>query len=259
MSFFAPGHGMDGALPAGSFPAWIVGAVNGHVPDLRGGHRKNDKGVVKMGAVLPERDVAIISFVNGMGYVSYSQLKRRFTREVSRRRLGELCRCSYLRYDRIFFKGEGIYRVTAAGVKAAGHFLRPLKTVNLSTYRHDLQVVDLALLLEQMTGGCWISERVLQRRLRLQPGRIRREPLPDGLLAWPGREVAVELELSGKPYWRLEKILRSYTRSAYDEVWYVTGRADLSDRLELLLAALPFVRLASLEGGSLRWITSSPK
>ncbi|MDA8336975.1 MAG: hypothetical protein M0Z41_18665 [Peptococcaceae bacterium] len=206
-----------------------------------------------MSVGLPERDVGIITFVNGMGFVCFSQLKRRFDREVSRRRLGDLCRRGYLRYDRIFFQGEGIYRATAAGVKAAGHFLRPLKTVNLSTYRHDLLVVDLSLLLEETTGGSWISERVLKRRLV----RGRREPLPDGLLTWPDREVAVELELSVKPFTRLARILRSYTRSAYDEVWYVTGRAQLGRRLEGLLAELPFVRLANWEGGSLRWVTSS--
>lgn len=211
-----------------------------------------------MRVVLPEQDVGIISFVNGMGFVCFSQLKRRFARDVSRHRLTELCRCGFLRYDRIFFQGEGIYRATAAGVKAAGHILRPLKSVNLATYRHQLRVVDLALLLEETTGGRWISERVLQRRVRVQGGRAGREPLPDGLLAWPDREVAVELELSAKPFGRLVKILRSYTRSAYDEVWYVTGRAELVGRLERLLVELPFVRLAHWEGGGLSWITSSP-
>lgn len=204
---------------------------------------------------LSEQDVGVIGFVNVMGFVCFSQLKKKFPQRISRVRLRELCRRGYLRYDRIFFKGEGIYRATLAGVKASGHFLRPLKTINLSTYHHNLQVVDLALLLEETTGGRWLSERALYRRLQLQAGRFRREPLPDGLLVWSDREVAVELELSAKPCWRMEKILRDYTRSAYDEVWYVTVRPEMGTRLERLLANLPFVRLAWLEGGSLRWIT----
>ena len=206
-------------------------------------------------AGLSEVDVGIIGFVNGMGFAGYSHLVRKFPGQVSRRRLGRLCRQGYLRYDRIFCKVEGIYRATAAGVKAAGHFLRPLSTVNLGKYWHDWRLVDLALLLETTTGGVWVSERVLRRRL--WAGGRRREPLPDGLLTWPDREVAVELELSPKAPWRREKILRAYTRSAYDEVWYVTGPGRTEKGLEPALAGLPFVRLARWEGGNLLWIGSS--
>ena len=192
-----------------------------------------------------------------MGFAGYSHLVRKFPGEVSRWRVGRLCRQGLLRYDRILVGEEGVYRATKAGVKAAGHCLRPLLTINLGKFRHDWHLAHLALDLEAATGGAWVSERILRRRLWMVGAR--REPLPDGLLSWPDREVAVELELCPKPPWRREKILRAYTRSVYDEVWYVMGPGRPEKGLERALAGLPFVRLAKWEGGDFRWIAFSSK
>jgi hypothetical protein len=162
-----------------------------------------------------------------------------------KKRLSELKNWDYLVYEKLFHEKPGVYRAGAKGAAVTGDSL-PAARLTLGSYEHDLQLVDLAVSLEQKTGAHWQTDRQLRHEKGLKgvgtPGHS-----PDGILLFPGGDrVAVELELSPKGAGRLEKILREYVRRRYKEVWYFVNSGYLAARIQT--AALPLIKVFSWPG-----------
>lgn len=162
------------------------------------------------------------------------------------RRLRLLKKNGYLIHERIFRDSPGVYRPSAKGVEVAGDALGT-KKIRLATFHHDMTVVDVALALEENTGGQWRTERQIRHALGLagvgQPGHI-----PDGILTFAdGRKIAVEVELTAKGVRRLEKIMRHYARAAeFKEVWYIAGSAALALKIQAATRRMPYVKTFQL-------------
>lgn len=193
---------------------------------------------------LTERDLAILRWVNAHRYARAEQIFRYFglSRAIGYRRLKLLVQHGYLVHEVIFHSQPGHYRATVKGVAASGDELPAPREVLLSSYRHDILLVDLALELVGRTGGTWITERQLRHRLGLDKvGRIgKRLHVPDGVLQvernGQALVIAVELELSHKVGPRLQRILESYAVSNYSEVLYCCSTEQMLRKIQELAA-----------------------
>jgi len=197
---------------------------------------------------ITSRDLEIIKWINGFGYVTVEHLQRKMliSKQAVYRRMKKLADEEYIIHERLFVDQPGVYGVTKKGVSVSGDDLGPGK-ISLGTYRHDLEVVRVALELEEKTGGIYLSERRIRKKNGLhgvgQAGHV-----PDGILNFSdGKKIAVEVELSTKGTARLEKILKGYVRlTEFTKVWYFTENRSLAEKIKSLSAKMPFIQVFDL-------------
>jgi hypothetical protein len=165
---------------------------------------------------------------------------------VAYRRLKGLVQSGLLTYERRFHLRPGCYRITTQGVAVIESQL-PRPTIDLRSYRHDTEVVDLWLDAWQGQYGSYrevLSERELrshdQRADRLPhepayavplggygPGGRAQVHYPDVLIIRAAnRRLALELELSLKSRKRLEAMLGGY--AADNRIERVICRTELA-------------------------------
>ena len=193
---------------------------------------------------LTERDLQMIRWINGHRMAKAEQVAKKFgmSTAATNKRLHGLKGMDCLVYEKIFQEKPGVYRATARGISAAGDSLPSARLV-LGSYEHDLQLVDLAVTLEQKTGALWQTDRQIRHEKGLKgvgtPGHT-----PDGILVFPyGARIAVELELSPKGAEKTEKILMEYSGTQYQAVWYYVNCGYLAARIRS--AGLPFIKVFS--------------
>lgn len=112
--------------------------------------------------------------------------------------------------------------------------LSAIDRVYVGSYHHQLIVIEVYMqLIKQYPEAVWMSERELLRdkfkKFKMESGQ--RGHMPDGMLLFlDGRKIAIEVELTMKGSWRLEKILSNYFREFWfkDEVWYFCAPNILS-------------------------------
>ncbi len=150
--------------------------------NVAAGPERNKKGVR-----LTERDVQMIRWINSHRAATAEQTAKKFSLSLFtvKKRLSLLKSLDYLVYEKIFHDQPGVYRAGAIGIAAARDDL-PAARLPLGSYAHDLQLVDLAITLEQTTGAHWQTERQIRHEKGLKgvgaPGHS-----PDGILVFPGR------------------------------------------------------------------------
>lgn len=193
---------------------------------------------------LTERDLQMIRWINGHRAATAEQVAKKFGLGIptAKKRLHGLKSLDCLVYEKVFQNKPGVYRAAARGIAAASDSL-PAARLALGPYEHDLQLVDLAVALEHRTGAQWQTDRQIRREKGLKgvgtPGHS-----PDGVLVFPGStRIAVELELSPKGTGKIEKILKEYAGSQYQEVWYFVNCDYLAARIRS--AALPLIKVFS--------------
>ncbi|WP_334110823.1 hypothetical protein, partial [Thermodesulfitimonas autotrophica] len=151
------------------------------------------------------------------------------------RRLSVMTKSGYLRHVRPLAEEPGVYLLTQRGIEAAD-LGRGRARLRLHTFRHDLLVADMAIVLGQATDGEWITERELRAGVGGigRPGP--RAHVPDGVLIHPGgARIAVEVEISSKPKARLEKLLRGYVRRPeFNQVLYICKTKRQTERIQEL-------------------------
>jgi hypothetical protein len=158
---------------------------------------------------------------------------------AAKKRLYELKSIEYLIYEKIFHKKSGIYRAGTKGIAITNDELPAVK-IRLGSYEHDMQLVDLAIALEQKTGAHWQTDRQIRHEKGLK-GVGSKGHSPDGILIYPTNEkIAVELELSEKGTKRLEKILKEYANSQYKAVWYYISSQSIAAKI--LSAGFPKIK-----------------
>ncbi|OPY61662.1 MAG: hypothetical protein A4E56_01897 [Pelotomaculum sp. PtaU1.Bin065] len=171
--------------------------------------------------LITDRDLVIIRWINSHRLVTAEHVKKKFlmSRQSAYRRLKILVEAGYLAYERIFISKPGVYRVTQKGVAVSEDDLPP-KGVCLGTYHHDIEIVTLAINLEERTGGKWVPERRIRQELGLK-GVGQAGHVPDGFLLLPDKRVAVEMEQTKKGDARMAKIISYYKNEpTIAEVWY---------------------------------------
>ena len=210
----------------------------------KGGNMAGEPKKKKEGVRLTERDLKMIRWINGHRSATAEQVAKKFGLSIptAKKRLYGLKSLGCLVYEKVFHDKPGVYRAAARGIAAADDNL-PAARLLLGSYKHDLQLVDLAVTLEHRTGAQWQTDRQIRHEKGLKgvgtPGHS-----PDGVLIFPGgARIAVELELSPKGAGKIEKILREYAGSQYQEVWYFVNCDYLAARIRS--AALSFIKVFS--------------
>lgn len=119
----------------------------------------------------------------------------------------------------------------------------------MGSYHHDLQLVDLATILEKEAGGRFVTERRIRQDRGLAGVGVHGH-VPDGQLELDGKKpIAIELELSTKGWRRLQRIVSDYAADLdLGEVWYFAGSEALLRRLKRASDGYPFIKVHS-------WIT----
>jgi hypothetical protein len=99
---------------------------------------------------------------------------------------------------------------------------------SLGKLEHLYWVNHTRLYVERMEGITWQCEREIRAGYpKLKAGQ-KHPHCPDAILTnEEGQRVALEVELSVKNYAQLDKILKWYTKSKFERIWYfASGRAE---------------------------------
>ena len=162
-------------------------------------------------------------------------------------RVKKLVDDGYLKKDRILHGQAKVHTLTPKGRMICEDDLYHLTDINLGTFRHDTLLIDLALWLEQKTGGHFIPPRRIRHNEGLSGvGQIGH--IPDGyLVIGQEKPVAVELELSVKSYTRIKGIIDDYGGNfRVSEVWYYTDRKDVERVVSKVADGYPFIKIFDL-------------
>lgn len=170
---------------------------------------------------LTKRDNEILCFINEAGICVMPQIQREFNLKFPRNYqvVKRLVEGGYVLHDQIFKNKHGIYYLTSKG--AANTSLPPISNVSLGGYKHQLLITDIRQkLCEKHPGAKWISERYLKQQ-KFYYGVGKAGHIPDGILVFADKKIAIEVELSLKGKHRLEKIFGAYGGQLdIDEAWY---------------------------------------
>tara|TARA_B110000003_G_C16453769_1_gene458971 strand:+ start:62 stop:673 length:612 start_codon:yes stop_codon:yes gene_type:complete len=194
-----------------------------------------------------DRDVEIIKWLNKHGYATVTQIAKYIStsKQFAYARLKKLVDNQYIEHQRIFAKGDGIYKPSLVGNKMANEVMKPVNKINLQTYQHNLKLVDLSMHLLKSYSCEFITERQL-RHEKGNSGIGRLGHISDGILLIDGKKIAIELELTGKSNYRLEKIINEYvTKFEFEEVWYFCSD-EVKEKLTDKTAKYGFFKVHSL-------------
>jgi DNA-binding Lrp family transcriptional regulator len=196
--------------------------------------------------IFQERDAKILCWINGFGFASADHIKRFMGvgQTAAYVRLKKLVDNGYLTRERILHGQARIHKVTKKGVQASDDGILPLKYVNLGTFRHDFKLLDLALMLEQKTGGQFTPDRRIRHDEGLS-GVGQLGHIPDGYLhIGEDKPIAVELELSVKSRARIENIVNEYGGNLnVKEVWYYTDNREVARAISKAAQGFSFIRV----------------
>jgi DNA-binding PadR family transcriptional regulator len=212
-------------------------------------------------------DLALLRFAAEHRFVLAAQGARLQARPVAsvQRSLRRLRAAGLVRTERMLRHEPTAYRVTRAGLAAAGSELRPSPALDLAAYRHDVGLAWLDVAARRGLFG-EVSEVVAEKRMRSEdrradrPEAAPRHGVPLGVRQGPrlhypdlvlvtgsGHRVAFELELSTKAPARRERILAAYaadpridavvylvpTRAAGDAIARSAARAGAGDKVQV--------------------------
>ena len=170
------------------------------------------------------------------GALASDQVARRYGLDANATsaRLQRLRRRGLIDKQPPWLRDVDVYAATRQGARLARVGLREI-TVSLIHLRHNLAVFDLAeCLLAQHPDATWHTERELDRasRHRTLDYRPEHSHRPDGLLVLRGQRIAIELELTPKPWDAYSRICCWYAEQIeVDGVWWFVGQP----RIETLL------------------------
>ena len=170
---------------------------------------------------LTDRDKEVLEWINGFGFVKARDVLSKFfdSRTPCYRRMKAMTDNGFLRTKGVFQEeNSNIYIPTKKALMATGDELPVVENLAVHTYKHDLSLVELSLMLEEKTGGEFIPER----RLRQNPESYEvHNHIPDGLLITKDERISIELELSRKNKQRINRIMRDHSMNIeINEVWY---------------------------------------
>ncbi len=203
---------------------------------------------------ITERDLHILRVINRFGFVDarFVSLYFNWHKKLAYRRLNKLLKNNFLEYEWIFQGLPGVYRVTRGGAELSQDHLQPIRKINLATYEHQIQVMNLSLQLLNEYGGEFVSERDLRHHLGINMNNSKVH-VPDGALILGDERIAIEVELSVKSQRRLEKIFRQYRKDfSYQAVWYFCGSQEVKNKLDKLSKQLDLIKTRLLETPSFR-------
>jgi hypothetical protein len=198
-----------------------------------------------------DRDKVIITFIARHKFATVKQVSRYMEMGIKAayRRLRKLSENYYLKYERIFHKKPGVYLITKKGIEASRCGVGT-QNIALGTYRHDLQVTDLAVTFYQQGYEVITEKEILTNRKKTIGQTGRQERLPDLVISKNEEKIAIELEIAPKSSTRLKKIINYYARQRrYDQVWFYCQKDSVRQRIEELARKIKHIKVFSYEKG----------
>lgn len=196
---------------------------------------------------LTKRDKEILCFINESGICVMPQIQRQFNFKFPRNYqvMKRLIKGGYVSHNQIFRNQHGVYFVTSKGAEHTS--LPALSTISLGGYKHQLLITDIRQkLCTQFTETTWISERYLKQQ-KFYYGIGKSGHTADGMLIFPNKKVAIEVELSMKGKHRLENIFNAYGGQLdIEEAWYFCAD-QLIHPLSALTKNKSYIKIHSLK------------
>lgn len=183
-----------------------------------------------------KRDKTILLWINGFGFASADQIMRFMGVQKSAcyARLKKLVDGGYLVHDYVLHGMSGIYRPTPAGALISGDDLRPLNSIRLSTFKHDMALVDLALDLSEDHKSEFVPQRRFQHDCVALDLDMPKN-IADGYISIENQEglIAVELELYTKTKSRIIEDMEGHNGASFvSDVWYYCNEPRIFSLLE---------------------------
>lgn len=175
--------------------------------------------------MLTDRDREIMRFINQFGFCEIVQIEKWFglRKPRSYKVMQRLVKAGLVLHERILHGKHGVFRLSREGARYTD--LPPVDKVYLGNYYHQLMVIEVYMqLARRHPEAAWISERRLIsdkfKKYKMESGQ--RGHLPDGALLFPdNKQIAIEVELTLKGSWRLDKIISHYICDFdFQGVWY---------------------------------------
>ena len=185
---------------------------------------------------ITDRDIEILGWILEEKFMTERQIKRMFWKGVTEesreayKRLRELEKEGFLKTDKEKIYQSAVYGISGKGVRLLMKFgrnqgLGESHDLGYSNYKHDLVVTDIRILFHELGYTHWLSERVLSKR-----NDFRR--IPDGMIFYESRYIAIEYESSQKSKRRYKKIFLDYDFDNHlDKVLYITSTPELAQKL----------------------------
>ncbi|MCE3238537.1 MAG: hypothetical protein K0R24_1518 [Gammaproteobacteria bacterium] len=193
------------------------------------------------------RDVQILSFINQFGFCGIRHIQKQFILKKQRSYyvIKRLIQAGLVSHQRIFYSEHGIYFLTERGASYTN--LPALQKPSYRHYHHHLKVIEVAMRLKKhYPEATWISERQLLIE-KFKKGYRTKGHVADGVLVLPNdKKMAIEVELSRKGRMRLERIIKKYAGSDYDEVWYYC-HPDIATSLKMMTQKMSFINIFNVE------------
>ena len=171
---------------------------------------------------ITKRDIELIRWINGFGYVRVQTiaLYLRIDFSTAARRIRILIEAGLLK--KLNTIGPPVILPTKRGLEVANDYLLPLNNIAIGALRHSLLIAECALALERRFQGIFEPERrILDRYRQEREGHVTH--LPDGLLHLSDKQaLAIELELSAKSVTRTKDILLTLSANQeISETWFI--------------------------------------
>lgn len=201
-----------------------------------------------MNIQLTERDQQLMAWINQVGVVRIDHIAAwmQVGKTTAYKRIKKLMHHGYVIHQRVFHGLPGVYRVGANGIAVSGSPLPLVKQIHLANYAHDQMATSVCLQLAKQYQCTYTPERALRHELGLL-GVGKMGHTPDGVLHLPGKNIAIEVELSKKGTRRLEKILSHYLKNFdYGEVWYFCANAEVERHLRAVISDVSFIHIRAL-------------
>jgi len=196
---------------------------------------------------LTKRDREILCFINETGICVMPQIQKEFDLKFPRNYqvMKRLVDGGYVVHDQIFKKQHGIYYLSRKGAEHTP--LPAISNVSLGGYKHQLLVTDIRQnLCKKYPDAKWISERHLKQQ-KFYYGIGKTGHVADGMLIFPDKKIAIEVELSLKGKHRLENIFSAYGGQLdIEEAWYFCADQLISP-LTTLSRNKSYIKIHSLE------------
>jgi len=184
---------------------------------------------------IQKRDLKILKFCLEQKFATLLQISNMFfsdSRNIFHRpvkRVCELVHAGLLRAEQLRVCEKKLYVTTRAGVKllkqnGLGSGLRAVDGLDARTLEHDELVTDVRIIFDRLLGlSEWAPERVLKQKAV-------HKKVPDGIVAYQGQSLVIEVERTLKSKKCYEKLFYSYYTRNYGEeriLYVMSSKTDM--------------------------------
>ncbi|HEY8658005.1 MAG TPA: MarR family winged helix-turn-helix transcriptional regulator [Hanamia sp.] len=197
---------------------------------------------------LTGRNIEILKFINEFGFCEIGQVRKRFVLKKTwmYEIMKKLVDAGLVHHKRVLNSRHGIYLVSRKGAEYTD--LPSVDRITVGEYEHNISIIKVYIKLRKLyPEAFWISERRLKHD-KFYDGVGKKGHISDGVLLFPdGRRIAIEVEMSVKGKYRIEKILREHGSDfSIKEVWYYCSKRVMTP-VTSVAAGMSFVKIFSLE------------